>query len=56
MLLIVILNAVYIIYAHLQGLNWSITIQFSEKAASLKAVILKLFQVEAVFEYDFKTI
>uniref|UniRef100_A0A3B4XVT0 Mucin-5B-like n=1 Tax=Seriola lalandi dorsalis TaxID=1841481 RepID=A0A3B4XVT0_SERLL len=33
-------------YVVSQGLNWTITIQFSEKAVSLKTVVLQLFQVQ----------
>uniref|UniRef100_A0A3B4UFY9 VWFD domain-containing protein n=1 Tax=Seriola dumerili TaxID=41447 RepID=A0A3B4UFY9_SERDU len=33
-------------YVVSQGLNWIITIQFSEKAVSLKTVVLQLFQVQ----------
>ncbi|XP_067437640.1 mucin-2-like [Thunnus thynnus] len=36
-------------YVASQGLNWLITIKFSEKAASLKAVILQLFQETYTF-------
>ncbi|KAM7378048.1 hypothetical protein PAMA_013107 [Pampus argenteus] len=36
-------------YVASQGLNWLITIKFSEKAASLKTVILQLFQETYTF-------
>uniref|UniRef100_A0A671Y4Q4 VWFD domain-containing protein n=1 Tax=Sparus aurata TaxID=8175 RepID=A0A671Y4Q4_SPAAU len=37
-------------YVALQGFNWTIKIEFSEKAPSLKTVAFLLFQVQADFE------
>ncbi|XP_023278689.1 mucin-5B-like [Seriola lalandi dorsalis] len=39
-------------YVVSQGLNWTITIQFSEKAVSLKTVVLQLFQDVYTFSYN----
>uniref|UniRef100_A0A3Q3LAB6 Mucin-19-like n=1 Tax=Mastacembelus armatus TaxID=205130 RepID=A0A3Q3LAB6_9TELE len=37
-------------YVASQGLNWAITIEFSEKEASLKTVVLQLFEVQKLFK------
>ncbi|XP_050933829.1 LOW QUALITY PROTEIN: mucin-19-like [Lates calcarifer] len=39
-------------YVASQGLNWIITVKFSEKEASLKTVVLQLFQEMYTFSYN----
>uniref|UniRef100_A0A7N6AA61 Mucin-19-like n=1 Tax=Anabas testudineus TaxID=64144 RepID=A0A7N6AA61_ANATE len=39
-------------YVASQGLNWTISIQFSEREASLKTVVLQLFQEKFTFAYN----
>uniref|UniRef100_A0A8C4DQJ3 Mucin-19 n=1 Tax=Dicentrarchus labrax TaxID=13489 RepID=A0A8C4DQJ3_DICLA len=39
-------------YVASQGLNWTVMIEFSQKAPSLKTVSLQLFQVNAVFKFE----
>ncbi|GLD63169.1 mucin-2-like protein, partial [Lates japonicus] len=39
-------------YVASQGLNWTITVKFSEKEASLKTVVLQLFQEIYTFSYN----
>lgn len=39
----------FIFNSPFKGLNWTITIQFSEREVTLKTVVLQLFQVQTVF-------